>query len=246
MTALSNEKMSQTERWGSHLFPLAVGNKGWKNGIAALDLSTGKVEPGHIESDLFVIGRFAETIDATSAEKQIQVNLGREIEIEWFANGGTGSACVAADVGNLCYVDDDQTVTITASGRSVAGRIWAISATQGVAVERLSTTRAPSLPVLVTPAFVANDLVIAASPTSGAVADIPATAANSTVTLPAAAREGTRISFFADGIKNGHTVQYRDATGPVNLTTALLASKRHLVICQFLGGKWAANAYTAP
>lgn len=60
-----------------------------------------------------------------------------------------------------------------------------------------------------------------------AVYALPATAANSTVTLPAAATDGTRVHFVADGTLNGHTVQYRDATGPTNLTAAFTASKRH-------------------
>jgi hypothetical protein len=83
-------------------------------------------------------------------------------------------------------------------------------------------------------------------PRPGAIYDIPTTAGASTVTLPANALEGTEVTFVADGTKNGHTVQYRDATGPTNLTTALTLSKRHLVRCAFLNGKWVANAYVAP
>jgi hypothetical protein len=98
------------------------------------------------------------------------------------------------------------------------------------------------------PAFAANDSVVANNPTSGTIFLIPATAANSTVTLPATAVENTVIWFVADGTagSNGHTVQYRDATGPVNLTTALTALKRHEVCCIFRGSKWYANAYVAP
>lgn len=82
---------------------------------------------------------------------------------------------------------------------------------------------------------------------NGAIYDIPTTAANSTVTLPAAAGyDGIAVHFVADGTKNGHTVQYRDATGPVNLTTALTASKRHMVTARALGGLWFASAYISP
>jgi len=93
---------------------------------------------------------------------------------------------------------------------------------------------------------VSNDSVIASDPASGLIYDIPTTAAASTVTLPAAAAEGTILYFVADGTKNGHTVQYRDATGPVNLTTALTASKRHQVTAIYLNAKWTANAYVSP
>ncbi len=54
------------------------------------------------------------------------------------------------------------------------------------------------------------------------------------------------LYFVADGTKNGHTVTYRDATGTVALTTALTASKRHLVVATFLNGLWNANAYVGP
>lgn len=252
MTALAKERMASTERWRYKQFPLAVGNKGFKNGAAGIDLSTGKVEPGHAETDLFMIGKFAETIDATSAEKLINVDLCRELEIEWWENSA-GSPLDAGDVGGLCYVEDDQTVTGDSSGASVAGRVWAVDSTRGVAVERLTTI--PASPASLVGlelddtdpgAFASNDLVIGDNPNSGAVYEIPMTGAASTVTLPGTAIEGTALHFVADGTLNGHTVQYRDATGPANLTTALTASKRHLVTAIFLNGKWRANAYVSP
>ena len=52
------------------------------------------------------------------------------------------------------------------------------------------------------------------------------------------------LYFSADGVKNAHTVQYRQGATP--LTTALTASKRHLVVALFLDGTWRANAYVSP
>jgi hypothetical protein len=249
VTALIKERMSSFERWTYKEFPLAVGNKAFQGAIAALDLSTGKVEPGHAETDLFVIGKFAETVDATAAEALVNVNLGMEIEVEWWDNSGTNPVA-ATDVGSLCYVEDDQTAAISASGGSVLGRVWAVDALRGVAVEKLQSVPGGSggagLVETDPGAFASNDLVIAASPNSGSIYDIPATGAASTVTLPAAADEGAMLHFVADGAKNAHTVQYRDATGPTNLTTALTASKRHQVTAIFLNGKWTANAYVSP
>lgn len=94
-------------------------------------------------------------------------------------------------------------------------------------------------------AYVSNDAA-PATLQNGATYDVPTTGAASTITLPAAAPDKTRVFFTADGTKNGHTLTYRDATGPTNLTTALVASKRHFVECVKLGGKWFANAYTSP
>lgn len=250
MTALIQERATPTERWTRKQFALAVGNKAWKNGKVVLNLATGKVVPGGAVGTNFLdIGRFAETVDATAVEKLVDVHLGREIEIERWANSGT-NPLLATDVGSLCYVEDDQTVTKAPTGKVVAGRVWDVDATRGVAVERLAGVGAnehSSELVESDPgAFVAGDLVIPANPASGALYDIPATAAVSTVTLPALAVEGTVLHFVADGAKNGHTVQYRDASGPVLLTTALLALKRHQVTAIYLNGKWTANAYTAP
>lgn len=252
MTALTQARSRSVERWTYMQFTLATGNVAYKGGIACIDLSTGKVEPGHAETDLFVIGVFAETVDATSAEAQVNVNLSKEIEVEWFVNSGSNPV-VTANIGSLCYVEDDQTVGNSSSGNSVAGRAWKISTTDGVAVEKLQSVPASmanldGLELVSTSpgAFAANDLVIGASPNSGAVYEIPATAAASTVTLPATATEGTVLKFVADGTLNGHTVQYRDATGPVNLTTALTASKRHLVTAIYLNSKWRAAAYVSP
>jgi hypothetical protein len=139
MTALARERMSIIERWTYHQFPLAVGNKGWKGGMAFLDSSTGKCEPGHAsENDLIYIGTFDETIDATSVEKLVNVDLGMEIEVRWWENS-VANAIAASDVGKLCYAEDDQTVTITSAtgANSVVGRIWAVDSVKGVAVQKL-------------------------------------------------------------------------------------------------------------
>lgn len=89
------------------------------------------------------------------------------------------------------------------------------------------------------PAFAANDSVLpAGSVEHEGVYTVPATAGASTVTLPAGAEDNTRIHVIANGTLNGHTVQYRDATGPVNLTAALTASKRHMQSFVKLSGAW--------
>ncbi len=251
MTALGNERMSNREGWIYKQFTLASGHKAWKNGIAAIDLGTGKVIPAETAADLIVIGKFAETIDATSADKLVNVSFGREVWIEWFANDGT--SIVATDLGALCYLKDDQSVTITSTGASIAGRIWGVDSGKGVAVEFLDAVPSPlaTLDGLVAnevtlSAFSSNNINVPASPDSGTIFSVPTTGAASTITLPATATEGTIVYFVADGTHNGHTVQYRDATGPTNITTALTASKRHMVAASFVGGAWFANAYVSP
>jgi hypothetical protein len=140
MTALAREKMQIIERWTRHLFTLASGKKAWQGGLAALNTATGKVEPASSAAGLVVIGVFAESIDATTADKEVNVDLGLEIEVRWWANAGTGGA-TATDLGKIAFVVDDQTVGIT-EGPVVAGRIWAVDA-KGVAVEKLQYYVAP-------------------------------------------------------------------------------------------------------
>lgn len=247
MTALTNERQSHQESWQYHLFTLASGTKAWKNALIGIDLGTGKVVPASTRTDLLIIGKAAETVDATSADKLLNVRLSREVWVEWLNNDA--SSIVATDLGALCYLKDDQSVTIVPTGASVAGRIWAVDSGRGVAVELLDAASAGSNPLSVESpitAFSSNNINLGASPRSGSMYEIPATGAASTVTLPATADEGTLLYFLADGTNNGHTVQYRDATGTVNLTTALTASKRHLVVAAFLNSAWRANAYVSP
>lgn len=244
MTALANERMSSFEKWGMKQFTLAVGKKAWKGGIAAIRLGTNTVVPGALQADLFTVGKFAETVDATSAAALVNVDLGIEILVEWLANSGT-AALVANDLGAICWIQDDQTVANAPNGGSVAGRVWGVDSAKGVAVQRLgsASTGGGLLLELALTAFSSNNTN---APVTAGVYDIPTTAAASTVTLSASASEGTVQYFVADGTKNGHTVTYRDATGTVALTTALTASKRHLVIATFLNGLWYANAYVSP
>jgi len=254
MTALSIARASSEQSFAARKFTLASGLKAWVNGIAVLDLTTGTVKPATSASDSFLIlGKFAEDVDATAAAQLVKVNLIREVRAEWFAQDATFTAAVAGatsvDVGKIAYLADDQTVTATATGRSIAGRVWAVE-TRGVLVERADSSvqavNATTQRIGVATAYVANDSILA-TVTNGAVYDVPTTGANSTITLPAAAAIGTQITFCADGTKNGHTVQYRDATGPTVLTTALTASKRHMAICtKITATAWVANAYISP
>lgn len=243
MSALTQERSRRTYPWKYKSFTLASGTKAFKGGRAALN-GSGKVVPATSVTALLAIGLFAETVDATAGDLPVQVDLEREVVLEYFANATAGDAVAATDIGNNAYMMDDQTVTITAAGRSVAGRIWDVDALKGIGIEKNSDAR-KLLSQPVVGAYTANDYA-PASIEADAVYDVPTTAAASTITLPAAAPDGTRATFAADGTKNGHTVQYRDATGPTNLTTALTASKRHLVVVQKLGGKWFANAYVSP
>ena len=246
MTATTGERFFKQESWQRRELTLASGYKANKGALAALDLSIGKVRPAAASVGLLVvIGTFAANVDATSGDKKVDIDFHREFQPRRFINSVV-SPVAATDVGKFAYIEDDQTVSLVpAAGAPVAGRVWDVDAVKGVLVETLSSLPSGSAPVATLPAFAAGNLVVPAV-TPGAIYDVPTTAAVSTVTLPASSVEGAIVYFVADGVKNGHTVQYRDATGPTLLTTALVASKRHQVTAIFLNGKWSANAYVAP
>lgn len=248
MTALAQSKARRFEAWKHKSFTLASGSVAYKGGRACLN-SSGKVVPASSATGLFAIGIFDEDVDATAADKPVSVDLEKELIVERFVNAGSG-AVAATDVGSVAYMLDDQTVTMTSTGRSIAGRVWDVSATKGVAIEKLEQVPALGLSELAAgtlPGQVANDFILpAANVIQDATYAIGTTALASTVTLPAAATNGSRITFIADGSANGHTVQYRDATGPTNITTALTALKKHMVVCVKVGGAWYANAYVSP
>lgn len=209
---------------------------------AFIDATTGKATVT-MSSVTMDVGEFAETRTGDGTQT-VMIRLHHDIVTRRWAND-SGTAVAATDVGRMCFVKDSSTVSMSsAGGRQRAGIVIAVDS---LGVRVMSVMDAPSpAPAGSTLSFAAGDCVVPDYPRPGSIFDIPTTAANSTVTLPADAFEGTPIVFVADGTKNGHTVQYRDATGPANLTTALTASKRHQVHAVFLNGKWTANAYVSP
>lgn len=245
MTALATDRALTAEVWRKRMFTLASGTKAYKNAAIGFDTTTQKVKPMAASSTLFFLGFAMDQVDATSADKPIAVDMITQMDLSWFANDTGGNAVVAGNITGLCYFKDDQTVTIVAAGNSVAGRVWAVDATYGVLVQKIAPNiQAPLVGGAL--AFSSNNINLANNPPNLTVYDVPTTGAASTITLPATALNGERIYFVADGTKNGHTVQYVDATGPTNITTALTASKRHQVECIFLNNKWTANAYVSP
>jgi hypothetical protein len=144
MTALASQRSNQPEKWTRKQFILPATYVAFKGGAAALSLSggaaPGKVIPAATATTLFFIGTFAENKAVSASDQLVDVDLGDEIEVRWYANGS--SSIAATDVGAVCYFDDDQTVNKTSTGRSLAGRIWAVDSTKGVAVEKLTATQA--------------------------------------------------------------------------------------------------------
>lgn len=124
----------KSESWRFREFTLTSGTKALKGGLACISTATGNVTPGATATTLVPIGFFDQTVDATAAALPVRVRLFREVEVYWMVNDGT---VLQTHVGSDCYLTDDQTVSATVTGRSKAGRVWAVDSVKGVAIERL-------------------------------------------------------------------------------------------------------------
>ena len=259
MTAPATDTAYTTATWKHRNFTLKSGEKVYQGDAIGYDRATNKVVqmPDDGSGATLVFLGFADrAVDATSSgpkgavDQDVGVDLIDEVALTWVPNAADGDAVASTDVFKDCYWFDNQTVTSTSTGNPLAGRVWAVDSTKGVLVEKkLPVLSAPPDPALAEeldlPAYSSHD----SAPTdivNGAIYSVPADdGAAQTVTLPAAASDGTVAYFTSDGTTT-HTVQYRDETGPTNLTTALTASKRHMVVASKTNGKWFATAYVSP
>lgn len=92
-------------------------------GIAVLD-SAGRIKPGVTGTGLVCVGRFEEHVD-NSAGAADAVSAVVKRGTFRFANSASADAITAAEIGDVCYIVDDQTVAKTSGSatRSVAGII---------------------------------------------------------------------------------------------------------------------------
>lgn len=141
--ALSAQRSNQPAKWTRKRFTLAANHAAYKGGAACLSLAggsaPGKVIPGATATTLLYIGTFAENKATSASDQLVDVDLGEEIEVRWYTNGS--SSIAATDIGGLCYIVDDTTVAKSATGKSLAGRIWDVDSTKGVAVQKLPGTQ---------------------------------------------------------------------------------------------------------
>jgi len=128
MTALATERLvkgrddiiRQIPQYG----PAKGSTKGYAGGMAVQD-ANGFVKPATAAAGLVAIGLFSESYDnSTGADGAM--NVGKIIPGIWpFVNSGGADAITIANVGQDCWMVDDQTVALTSNqgARSFAGRI---------------------------------------------------------------------------------------------------------------------------
>lgn len=134
MAALTESRM--TKRRDNDLFsrPMAAAKRAFGGGIVCLN-ATGFATPGATAVGLVADGVAAETADNLSgADGAVSVTVRKGTF--HFANSAAGDAITRAEIGDDCFVVDDQTVAKTNGGstRSVAGKIVDVDA-QGVWVK---------------------------------------------------------------------------------------------------------------
>ncbi len=171
-----------------------------------------------------------------------------------------GTAASVADLTDANVYGADTTATdrgkITEASQTSASdaQIWdagpvkffgAASGNTGYVLVELNfpADEAESLtPILLSHA--SNDFAVPATAKMGQVFELNTTAANATVSLPTAIKNGTVLYFLADGTKNGHTLTFRDVTTAISAATT--ASKRVAAVAIKAGGAWAITLTVGP
>ena len=121
------------EAWGWFEHPLTTAEVGEKGEMVVLDEANGLLRMGQVSTTLRPIGTLDNGDGTTTGDgtTNVRVRLFKEIRIDWFEND-TATPVVAADIGSLAYILDAFTVSGDSTARSVAGRVWAVSASLGV------------------------------------------------------------------------------------------------------------------
>lgn len=120
----------------------------------------------------------------------------------------------------------------------------AASADEGLVLVEVDLVGQDEKPAATLLSHAANDFAIPTSSKHGQVIELNTTAANSTVSLPAALPDGHVLFIMADGTKNGHTLTFRDVT--TSISAATTASKRVAAMAVKAGGKWAVTLTVGP
>lgn len=123
MTALTQDRNTPRRVGEDFTFPVAASVNCHAGAIAVLD-SAGNVKPAVAATGLVCAGRFEDAANnAAGSAGDISVRVAPGVY--HYANSAAADAITAAEIGDTCYLVDDQTVAKTdATGtRSAAGKI---------------------------------------------------------------------------------------------------------------------------
>lgn len=127
MTALAADRNTPERAGDEFVYPVAATTKIYAGAIVMLNAS-GDATKGATATGQVCVGRADEQVDNTGAAgaKTIKVRKG---VFRW-ANSAAGDAITKAEIGDTCYIVDDQTVAKTdgTGTRSAAGTIVDVDA----------------------------------------------------------------------------------------------------------------------
>lgn len=123
MAALTTDRATAKRQGENASYDVAASVTCRGGGIAVLDAS-GNVKPGVTATGLICVGAFTATVD-NSAGAAAAVKVPVEAGVFRFGNSAAGDAITKAEIGDTCYIVDDQTVAKTdgTGTRSAAGKI---------------------------------------------------------------------------------------------------------------------------
>ena len=127
MSALTQDRNTPYKDGELLSFKVAANVKCYAGGIAVLD--GGYCRPGRTGTGLIYIGRFEQQVDNSGGAAGAKVVMVRRGKAFLFENSAA-SAITQADLGQDCYIEDDQTVAKSAGtgagAKSKAGRIMGV------------------------------------------------------------------------------------------------------------------------
>ncbi|WP_028008678.1 hypothetical protein [Solimonas flava] len=134
MTALAAERATPRREGKFRNDPAAAAKKFYQGALVCLDAS-GNATPGATATTLIARGVCRYTVD-NSAGSAGDLRVESEAGVFLFANSASTDAITRAEIGDDCYIVDDQTVAKTdgTGTRSKAGRILDVDS-DGVYVE---------------------------------------------------------------------------------------------------------------
>lgn len=135
MAPLAADRNTPTREGRIFSATVAAATKCYAGGIACLDAS-GNAVPGRTATTLTPVGRFEEQVD-NSAGLAGALSVKIRSGVFRYKNSAAGDAITRAEIGDVCYIVDDETVAKTNGGstRSRAGRIVDVDADGQVWVE---------------------------------------------------------------------------------------------------------------
>lgn len=132
--ALSKDRDTKRIAGNNRSIPVAAAKLIYAGALVARD-ANGRATPGAVATTLRGIGRAGENVD-NSAGAAGAVNVLVEAGVFYFKNSTSTDEVTRADIGNDCYIVDDETVAKTngTNTRSIAGRVFDVDPILGVAV----------------------------------------------------------------------------------------------------------------